>query len=448
MRVTKDACGRSSYAIALLIALVLAGCSSSTTPLIVPNPTVPTGLPTPAAPGPVNTYTGGQSPGAWSFTLNHNNNTFSYQPVTYPVAATSGAIQSTGGFIGLGEAGLAYEALGQAAVLRPGSSSASAVFTVPQSQCYPIAGRLRFQYIAMFPGVEESGNLDTSFGAPFLGYGSVVASTGTDGSSWQFQNLQGGTWTPAEGTSSNLVAGPASFSGTCSTSNGQASIRLTSTSVLDTFWSPAGASYTSTTQSTIWVGPSGFFAADQSDPTQTTPTGASVAGMAEPSAPLSTSAVASAQYLGVLYEASNTYGYSTGVPASPAYTVPVGFGQVVAGTGNTMTGGVFANDNVTGTPNSDIQVNLGSQDSALNGLYTAASITVPDPAQNCANFTYLSLSGIVSSGVNAQGYPTCTFPGVAVAGNPDGNYAVFINSYDWAVRYGGAPMQIYLFQQN
>jgi hypothetical protein len=112
-----------------------------------------------------------------------------------------------------------------------------------------------------------------------------------------------------------------------------------------------------------------------------------------------------------------------------------------------LTGGVFPNDDVSGPPNSDTQIKLGAQDATLNGLYTSVSITVPDPAQNCANFVFFSLNGIVTSGVDAQGYPTCTFPGVAIAGNPDGKYALFVNSYNWAVRYGGAPMQLYLFQQ-
>jgi hypothetical protein len=112
-----------------------------------------------------------------------------------------------------------------------------------------------------------------------------------------------------------------------------------------------------------------------------------------------------------------------------------------------MTGGVFPNADVTGTPNADIPISLGAQDETLNGLYASVSITVLDPAQNCANFVYFSLSGIVTTGVNAQGYATCTSPGVAVAGQPEGKYAVFVNSYNWAVQYGGAPMQFYLFQQ-
>ena len=430
-----------------LTVVALVGCSSSKTPLVVPNPTIPTGLPTPSAAGTANTYSGGQSPGAWSFALDNSKNTFSYQPVTYPAPATTGSLMAAGGFSSLGTAGLAYELLGRAAVLRPGDSTSSPIFGVPQTQCYPITGRLRFQYIPMFPASEDSGSPDAANGAPFLGYGSIVASTDTKGASWQFQNLQGGAWAPAEGTSGSIVSGPDSFTGACKSTNGQAAISVSGSSVLDTFQTPDGSVLTSATPTNIWIGPSGFFAADQSDPKQSVPVGASVAGIAEPASPLTTSAVAAGQYLGILYEAANNANYGNGAPTTPALTAPVGFGQVVAGSGSTLTGGIFPNDGLTGAPNSDIQINLGAQDASLNGLYTSISITVPDPAQNCANFVFFPLSGVTKSGIDAQGYPTCTFPGVAIAGNPEGKYAIFINSYNWAVRYGGAPLQIYLFQQ-
>jgi len=201
-------------------------------------------------------------------------------------------------------------------------------------------------------------------------------------------------------------------------------------------------------KSVIWIGPSGFFAADQSDPTQSTPTGASIAGMAEPLSALSTSAVTAGQYLGLLYEAGNNPQNYGGIgSASSAFSTAVGFGQVIPGGGTTLTGGIFPNGGTTGVPNADIQINLGKQDITLNGLYPAASVTVLDPAQNCANFVYFSLSGVVASGVSAQGYTTCTFPAVVVAGQLEGKYAIFVNSYNWAAQYGGMPMQIYLFQQ-
>jgi hypothetical protein len=437
------------YDLALLVALVAAGCGSSKPVTVVPDPSLPTGLPTPSTPGLVNTYSAAQSPGAWIFTLDNSKDAFSYQPITYPASPnqpTTGSIQPAGGFSVLGSAGLAYEVLGRAAVLRPGNSATSPLFGVPQTECYPVTGKLRFQYIAMYPGPQTAPISQQALDP--LGYGSIVASTDAAGKAWQFENLQG-----------NVVFGPVSFIGTCNTANGQAFIGLSSSTLFSDYWAttnPSGfdgpmtiTTVPSTTQSNIWIGPSGFFAADQSDPTQTPSGGASVAGMAEPASPLSTSSLAASEYLGFLYEAASYS--STGFSATAALTAPVGFGQVVPGSGTTMTGGIFPDDDVTGTPNSDIQINLGTQDAAQNGLYTSVKITALDPAQNCANFPgNVAPAGFpipVTTGVNAQGYVTCTFPGVAVAGNPDGNYAIFVNTYNWAVDLGGVPMQIYLFQQ-
>jgi hypothetical protein len=311
---------------------------------------------------------------------------------------------------------------------------------------------MRFEYIAMFPGGAVNGGPDTTYTAPFLGYGSVVASTDSSGKSWQFEDLQGGVWpSPASGNPpGNIVAGPVSFTGACSATNSQAAITLSGTSVLDNFWSPDQlfTPLPATTKSNIWIGPSGFFAADQSDPTQSVPSGASVAGMAQPSSSLSTLAVTAGQYLGLLYEASNNpQSYGNGAAASSSFTGPVGFGQIIPGGATTLTGGIFPDGVTTGTPNTDIVIDLGKQDATLYGLYASASITVPDPAQNCANFSYFSLSGVVSSGLNAQGYITCTFPAVAIAGKLEGKYAIFVNSYNWAAQYGGIPMLLYLFQQ-
>ncbi len=432
----------------LLAAVLAIGCGSSSKPVtVVPDPSLPTGLPTPSAPGQMNTYSGAQSPGAWTFTLDNSKSAFNYQPVTYPAPPTTGSIQYTTGFSQLGASGFAFEVLGRAAVLVPGTSAASPVFGVPQTQCYAITGKLRFQYIAMYPGPNTQA-ISQNNPDP-LGYGSIVASTDTTGTNWQFEDLQG-----------NVIQGPVSFAGTCSVSNGQASISIPNSSLLDAYWAttngnggangpsliPASA-IPATTQSSVWIGPSGFFAADQSDPTQVPFAGASVAGMAEPSAPLTTSTVAAGQYLGFLYE-SPSY-TSTGYPATPALTTPVGFGQVVPGSGSTITGGTFPNNNLNNNPNSDIQINLGSEDATLNGLYTSATITVLDPAQNCANFNG-SPSGYqtkATPGVNGDGYTTCTFPATAIAGNPDGNYAIFVSSYNWAANLGGVPMQIFLFQQ-
>jgi hypothetical protein len=431
MRLSTEISTRRLFVLTLIAGLTLVGCGSSKTASVVPNPSLTVGLPVPAAAGPVNTYTGAQSPGVWTLTLDNTKDVFSYKPITFPAnPAASGSLTVVDGFTRLGESGYALEVEGRAAILRPGDSTAPLVFAVPQTACYSIVGRLRFQYIGMQTGPDGA----VGSAGPTLGYGSIVASTDSTGKSWDFQDLQG-----------NIVSGPGSLTGVCTTTGSNAAIALSGPTVLNDLWPPNESiqtAVTSSTQSNIWIGPSGFFVADQSDSTTSPASGASVAGVAEPSSPLMTSDVASHQYLGFLYESPSTpYG---GVSPSAAVTSPVAFGQV-ASSETMMTGGIFPNDDVRQTPNSDIVLDLGKQDASFNGLYTSVSITVLDPAQNCANYT--GSGEKATSGINTQGYFTCTFAGSAVAGNPEGKYAIFLTSYNWAAQLGGAPMQMYLFQQ-
>ena len=79
-------------------------------------------------------------------------------------------IQAAGGFSMLGQSGLAFEVPGRAAVVRPGGSAASVVFGVPQTDCYAITGKMRFQYIGMYPGTQTA---ELGAAGPTLGYGSI-----------------------------------------------------------------------------------------------------------------------------------------------------------------------------------------------------------------------------------------------------------------------------------
>ena len=435
----------------LMAALPFLGCSGASSPKpTADDPSVVASLPASPPPSSANTYIGSQSPGLWSLSLDDSKNTFSYQPLTYPAspnAPVSGSFQPSNGFLNFGQSngsslGYALEIPGRTTVFRPGNITNPPVVSVPQTSCYAITGRLRFQFIAMQPGSYSSGQ-ENPF-TPLLYYGSFVASTSSDGSSWQFANLQGGSLQQqAEGPGKVVgISGPTSFTGSCKAANGQANVAISGATVFNGLWSIFSAVQVPTpnTATVLNVGPSGFFVLDQSDPTATSPNGAAVIGVVEPSSSLSTSQVAAGNYLGFLYEPENS-------GTAPAIMTPVAFGQVPA-TGSTMTGGTFPNDDVTQTPNSDIVVNLGKQDSTLNGLYPSVAITVLDPFQNCANFTgYVAGGPRGTPGINAQGYITCTFSAVAVAGNPEGKYAIFINSYNWAAQIGGVPMQLYLYQQ-
>jgi hypothetical protein len=420
------------FSLTLLASFTLAGCGGGKTTMVVPDPSATIGLPTPAAAGPVNTYSGAQSPGAWTLTLDNTKNIFSYQPTTYPATAATGSTQVTNGFTTLGTTGgYALEIQDRVAVLRPGGVATVPVFAVPQTECYPVTGRIRFQYLPT-----NADNTKT------FAYGGISASTDSTGNSWQFGDLEG---------NGSLIAGPSSFTGTCGMSNGLSTISFTGQqSLLNDYWGQSGSKVTgptANTQSNIWIGPSGFFVADQSDPTLGFQYGSSVAGVIEPSSVLTATDVASKKYLGFRYETLLT----TSTPS----TSPVGFGQVVASSGTIMTGGIFPSDDVTQTPNSDTMITLGKQDSTYNGLYPNASVTMLDPNQNCTAWSNLNSGYSLTVGVNADGYITCTFPAVAIVGNPESKYAIFLYAFDFtAGTYSssgatriGAPMQIYLFQQ-
>jgi hypothetical protein len=315
--------------------------------------------------------------------------------------------------------------MGRFAILRPGGVNTPPVVAAPQTSCYQLTGRSRFQYAAIPAGA--AGVVTT---APTLGYGSVVASTDSAGKAWQFENMQG-----------NVVSGPTSFAATCGSASDQTAISFTGQqSLLNSLWTPSAATGpTANTSSVMSIGPTGLFVADQSDATMAQPTGASVAGVIQPGSALSTNDIESKQYLGFVYQGATAIGLN-GVPATPPITSPVSFGT-------TLTGGDFPNDDVTQAPNADISITLGKQDTTYNGLYLNATVTVSDPAQNCANFTGYPSGVAPVSAINAQGYNICTFHGIVVAGYPEGKYAIFVNTYNWAARLGGAPMQIYLLQQ-
>ena len=325
---------------------------------------------------------------------------------------------------------MALEVEGRAAILRPGDSTNAPVFGVPQTECYPITGKLRFQY------------LDTRS----AGYGSIVASTDTTGASWAFEDLDG------------IGSGPASFAATCSTSSGLSTISFTGTdTLLDDSWYSFGGSTTSAqeanAQKNIWIGPTGFFVADQSDATGTingsttiTPTGSSVVGVAEPTSALSASDIASKNYLGFIYEPGTLTEVSYQLKTvAPTVTIPVSF------TG--LSGEAYTDNDVTQALDSTtaMTVSLGTQDSTYHGYYPSVSITVLDPSQNCAKAIAFGDTGI-TVGTNSGGYITCTFKGTAIAGNPGSKYALFITAINYATfdsiqQSSSYEMQIYLFQQ-
>ena len=429
---------RRVHALCMSSFLLIAGCGgSSMSPIVNPSGGLAS-MPTPPAPGPANIYTGTESLGVWSLSLDDSKNTFTYSESGSSTPPVSGTFQNTNGFFNLGKAngaslGYVLEVQGRMALLRPGDNSAHLIVSVPQTSCYSIPYRLRFDYVPMEAAAGSATFTNRN-------YASVIANTNSNGGMWQYQALQG-----------SPVSGPTSFTGSCS--GGSLSVTGPSLFNLDN----NGASlfpYTNTNTDVIAtslaIGPSGIFVSYQTDTSFTfRHISAGTAGVAEPTAPLSTSSIAAGTYLGFLTVAAQDQ-LGDGTIVDPGYTSPLSFGQT-ASSGTTMFGGDFPNDDVTQQPNSDISINFGSQNGTLNGLYPSATITMLDPNQNCLTSLVLNPKLNLTPGTNVQGYPTCTFPAIAVVGNPEGNYVIFIDTFNYTANsiatQIGAPMQMYLYQQ-
>jgi len=410
------------------------GGTASTTP----------SLPTPAAPTMKNSYVGTQNPGLWSLALDDTQQSYSYQPVTYPATPNvpnQGSFSNVSGILEFGlvdgdSAGIAIEIPSRTAVLRPGDNTTAPVATVQQPACFAITGSIRFVFTGI-PGAQQPSV--TSATPDFIGYGTIVMSTGTDGTSWQFNDWseyelpQTAGITPA-GTI-KVASNPLSFTAKCAAANGQALIT-------------ADANPAFTASPTFSVNPAGYFIEDTSPaifpPSRTD--SLSWIGVAMPASPLTAATIASGNYAGFVYEPNN--------PTTAVATQPVAFAPTTAVSGS-LTGGTYPNDDLTQVPGSQYNIALGSQDSVLNGVFPNATLTMPDSQYYCAANSQNNLG--VKSGFDLNGNPTCTTAGVAIVGDPEGQYVIYFSSLDGTLgklNSGGVGMaqapqilQMYLYQQ-
>ena len=397
-------------AILIAVAGLASGCGGSQATIIA------SGLPTPPATTTTNTYTGTQSPGLWSLTLDNTQDAFSYQATTYPASpdvATTGSISSVNGFLNLisgssTAAGYAVERPSRGLLLRPGDDTTSMIAAVQQTSCFPIGGDVTFQFVYMPSRFIGNGPLTINNNT---GNGHIVASTNADGSAWQFGDYISGP---------DSFGDPTSFSGACSVTNGQASITV-----------PATANYTRPT--TITINQAGFIFIDHSIASPNTTTNipeASEFGIVQPSSALVTANIVAGKYSGFLYEPGNT----------TATTQAMSFGTVTAGSGTSIVGGVFPNDDITQAPGTETTITLGTQNTTNHGLYSSATVTRPDPSGYCVS------RGGGTAGVDANGNATCTFAAHVVAGSADGKFVLFLVAFD-PTQYAQPTLGIYLFQQ-
>jgi len=433
---------KSIAAYVLLATLGASGCNGTSS---IYNSTAV--APVLSTPGPLNSYVGAEGTGdMWQISINHNTNSFSAIDYSQE-AGTSGSpltlngiFAFDGGFLNFSQtntgssaafapAGFTLEIPGRVALYRPDTATdlngnraaAPPVASVPGG-CWSYIMGVNFQFVSM-PNVARQGTNSIVWNsATDSAYGSFQIST--DGTTWYFFNLSQFT----------LAQSPSQPSANFSPG-------LCAPAIMGTVISIPSNPQISTTN-TLVVGPSGFFILNQG------PGVSGAIGLLEPQNPLNTGNLVSVSYLGFVSEPSIPFP-SCSAPCTPTQPPPnpiASFGpcpHTTCSTGTSLLGGEFplanpmdsTSDNPTLPVNNNITINLGSQNATNNGLYNSATVTIPDPNSVCTGSAV---------GRDSQGNPTCTFPAVAVAGNTESKYAIFLIAQDIVNQ---SPMSIYLFQE-
>lgn len=393
-----------------LVAALISGCGSGGTTMGQP-------LPNPQNAGQTNNYSGTSSPvvsggnsgGVWTFTVDHQTNSFSYTAISYPANTSSGTPAGTfansQGFLNLTQTnlptsrftGYSLEIPGRLALLRPsnggaaGSNANPLVIMPAQQSCININGVATFQFVTL-PTSTWAVNTAAA-------YGTLQAIT--NGNTWSFPNLQQFT---VAGASTNPPVMPM---GTCGHTQEGDVISIP----------PQGTTPPNDAATTIIIGPSGFFVEDLSTGNNSMRGYPGLVGVIQPSAALDTNAVQGGTYLGFRFEPNLSVPKTQAVAFAAATAPAVG-----------LTGGVYPSDSLNNTPLTDTNINLGPQDPASNGLYKSATITIPGTA---------ACGGTGGS---------CVLPAVAVVGNPENKFAIFLIAQNRAST-PASPIGIYLLQQ-
>jgi len=405
----------------LLVLLLLGTSCGGSSKLSAP----PQGLPPATTPAASNSYIGTQSPGdMWQVSIDHTSNNFSALDLTNSTAGmVLGSVVDQLGFLGLAQTnvsppfqpfGFALEIPSRALLLRPGTNTAALATLVPGT-CLDINGSVTFQFVTL-PDPSWAAATDTT-------YGSVQVTV--SGSSWNYSNF---TQATLDSSQTNATLG----TGTCATSAAGGLVTIPPNP-------PA------TVSATLGVGPSGFFVADQFlSRASGIPSGA--AGVIQPSASVNPTSIVGGSYLGFIYEPNVTASPATCSADCLAPTQMVAFSGslttcLTIPSSSGMCGGAFFNDSLTNLKqaSTDMTIELGTEDPNNFGLYRSAKVTMPDPAGSPGTCTNPGVAG-----TDSQSNPTCTLPAIAVVGNPENKFAIFLITQDTV---NNSPMAISLFEQ-
>jgi len=400
-------------------------------------------LPTPPTPASSTVYVGINNPGYYSLTLDDLQEQFSYVPLTYPAPAKGSSFVSKDGILNLGSLGsvplgLAVEQAGEAAALRPGDSTAYPVIFVPEANCFPITGRQRYVYLTLGPHGGGSVSDSTALSPQ---YGIFTVTTSTDGKNWTIGDNHGyamPTIAQPSAPPSENGTDPLTYAATCASNDSVGTVTSDPAATFDFPQLSPG------TNPTFHFHPNGLFIEDRS-PAQTPLQDRSALygqiGIAVPNAAVAAADVSKGSFRGF----AASYGLSPNTHPV-ALTGP-------ADSSSTLAGGLYPGDDLTQPAGSQYAITLGKQDSASNGLFTSAQLSVFDENGICPAVAQDAVAGLfIHAGFDAQGRPVCLSRGVAIVSMVQGKYVLYFTSYDASQDapgvYSSTPLiQFYLYQQ-
>jgi hypothetical protein len=233
---------------------------------------------------------------------------------------------------------------------------------------------------------------------------------------------------------------PTSVTGACSTTVYGNTVAIPANPTITT----GTGGTTISQQAMMGIGPSGLLVEDNgtSGSGTTSPyenalgAGTGAIGLPKPSSAIAASSLVGAQYMGFFYgsgSSGSTTNWSSTVASFGFASLPASCASVATQTSTMLYGGDFKNEDPTtstdGFGRCDFAIDLGVQDASTNGLYPTATVYVGSSfATNTTGKTY-------------------SFSAVAIAGQLNGKYAIFLIGEDTT----GSPNQawgIYLLQSN
>ncbi|MGA9673483.1 MAG: hypothetical protein WBQ94_30105 [Terracidiphilus sp.] len=447
-----------------LVAVTLPGCNSAITKAGNGSQT----------PNTAQNYLGGGVGNLQTYQIDHVGNTFVVTSYNFATGGTAigGSIQDSGSVSQLGsgiyDLDITYllggytlgpppltgnwlvEMPGQAALNELEATSSGITFTsfaplAPTSSCPSYSSSQSFQFVTIPNKLSTKTTISAGGWNPKIETAFGSFSVTTNANSVNFANIGQFTLPSANGGAPGAPVNPAPSSAAAACSStffGDTISYPTSSTVTD----PGGPTQSIPPSATIAIGPTGFLVEDAGSPSGTDTSlppyenllgaGYGAIGLPKPAAALTTTSLVSAQYQGILYGAASG---SSAPISSPGFRLIGSFGYPKSQTpscaglpaqtsSNTILyGGEFNNNDPSANAfgNCDLAIDLGSQDASNNGLYTGVNV-------------YVSTSFPHNDGSSAS-----PFRAVAVAGQINGKYAIFLIGVD-AIQ----PWGIYLLQSN